>query len=100
VSDRRRVAVVTGGGGGIGAAIAEELGRHGWFVATVDPLVTLDGTERLPEPCISPSSRAETMADSEMHPTGTPPSTIGTWEMSFFSMISTALETGSPGPAE
>jgi NAD(P)-dependent dehydrogenase (short-subunit alcohol dehydrogenase family) len=42
--------VVTGGGGGIGAAIAEELGRRGWFVVTVDPLVTLDGSERLPEP--------------------------------------------------
>jgi NAD(P)-dependent dehydrogenase (short-subunit alcohol dehydrogenase family) len=41
---------VTGGGGGIGAAIAEELGRVGWFVVTVDPLVTLDGSERLPEP--------------------------------------------------
>jgi len=39
---------VTGGGGGIGAAIAEELGRGGWFVATVDPLVTLEGTEQLP----------------------------------------------------
>ncbi len=50
VSGRQRVAVVTGGGGGIGAAIAEELGRVGWFVVTVDPLVTLDGTERLPEP--------------------------------------------------
>ncbi len=47
---RQRVAVVTGGGGGIGAAIAEELGRGGWFVVTVDPLVTLDGSERLPEP--------------------------------------------------
>lgn len=45
----QRVAVVTGGGGGIGAAIAEELGRGGWFVVTVDPLVTLDGSERLPE---------------------------------------------------
>jgi NAD(P)-dependent dehydrogenase (short-subunit alcohol dehydrogenase family) len=44
------VAVVTGGGGGIGRAIAEELGRGGWFVVTVDPMVTLDGTERLPEP--------------------------------------------------
>jgi NAD(P)-dependent dehydrogenase (short-subunit alcohol dehydrogenase family) len=50
VSGRQRVAVVTGGGGGIGAAIAQELGRTGWFVVTVDPLVTLDGTERLPEP--------------------------------------------------
>jgi NAD(P)-dependent dehydrogenase (short-subunit alcohol dehydrogenase family) len=50
VSTRQRVAVVTGGGGGIGAAIAEELGRTGWHVVTVDPLVTLDGTEQLPEP--------------------------------------------------
>ena len=50
VSERQRVAVVTGGGGGIGAAIAEELGRGGWFVVTVDPLVTLDGSEQLPEP--------------------------------------------------
>jgi NAD(P)-dependent dehydrogenase (short-subunit alcohol dehydrogenase family) len=44
------VAVVTGGGGGIGGAIAEELGRAGWYVVTVDPLVTLEGTEELPEP--------------------------------------------------
>ncbi len=43
-----RVAVVTGGGGGIGAAIAEDLGRRGVFVVTVDPLVTLDGAELLP----------------------------------------------------
>jgi NAD(P)-dependent dehydrogenase (short-subunit alcohol dehydrogenase family) len=50
VTGRRQVAVVTGGGGGIGAAIAEELGRGGWFVVTLDPLVTLDGSERLPEP--------------------------------------------------
>ncbi|HEV3280710.1 MAG TPA: SDR family NAD(P)-dependent oxidoreductase [Acidimicrobiales bacterium] len=49
MSARQRVAVVTGGGGGIGAAIAEELGRGGWFVVTVDPLVTLDGSEVLPE---------------------------------------------------
>jgi NAD(P)-dependent dehydrogenase (short-subunit alcohol dehydrogenase family) len=50
VSRRQQVAVVTGGGAGIGAAIAEQLGRGGWFVVTVDPLVTLDGSERLPEP--------------------------------------------------
>lgn len=50
MSARQQVAVVTGGGGGIGAAVAEELGRGGWFVVTVDPLVTLDGSERMPEP--------------------------------------------------
>jgi NAD(P)-dependent dehydrogenase (short-subunit alcohol dehydrogenase family) len=50
MSGRRPVGVVTGGGGGIGAAVAEELGRRGWFVVTVDPLVSLDGSERLPEP--------------------------------------------------
>jgi len=44
------VAVVTGGGAGIGAAVAEELGRTGWSVVTMDPLVSLDGSERLPEP--------------------------------------------------
>jgi NAD(P)-dependent dehydrogenase (short-subunit alcohol dehydrogenase family) len=46
----RPVAVVTGGGGGIGGAIAEELGRAGHFVVTVDPLVTLDGAEQMPRP--------------------------------------------------
>jgi len=50
MSTRQQVCVVTGGGGGIGAAIAEELGRDGWFVVTVDPLVTLDGTATLPAP--------------------------------------------------
>ena len=50
MSARQRVAVVTGGGGGIGAGVAEELGRGGWFVVTLDPLVTLDGSAQLPEP--------------------------------------------------
>ena len=53
---RQRVAVVTGGGGGIGAAIAEELGRRGCFVVTMDPLVSLDGSEPL-------AVREETTAD-------------------------------------
>jgi NAD(P)-dependent dehydrogenase (short-subunit alcohol dehydrogenase family) len=43
----RRVVVVTGGGAGIGAAIAEELGRQGAFVVTLDPLVTLDGSAQV-----------------------------------------------------
>jgi NAD(P)-dependent dehydrogenase (short-subunit alcohol dehydrogenase family) len=38
------VAVVTGGAVGIGAAIAEELGRRGVYVVTVDPGVNVDGT--------------------------------------------------------
>ncbi len=38
------VAVVTGGAVGIGAAIAEELGRQGAYVVTVDPGVAVDGT--------------------------------------------------------
>lgn len=50
MSGGQRVAVVTGGGGGIGAAIAEELGRDGWFVTTVDPLVSVDGSEQLAQP--------------------------------------------------
>jgi NAD(P)-dependent dehydrogenase (short-subunit alcohol dehydrogenase family) len=50
VNGDRRIVVVTGGGGGIGAAIAEELGRRGDLVVTMDPLVTLDGSEQLPRP--------------------------------------------------
>jgi NAD(P)-dependent dehydrogenase (short-subunit alcohol dehydrogenase family) len=50
MTDRQRVVVVTGGGGGIGAAIAESVSRTGAFVVTVDPLVSVDGAERLPAP--------------------------------------------------
>lgn len=57
MTTRQRVAVVTGGGGGIGGAIAEELGRGGWFVVTVDPLVTLEGTEELPEQATTTAGR-------------------------------------------
>jgi NAD(P)-dependent dehydrogenase (short-subunit alcohol dehydrogenase family) len=39
--------VVTGGAGGIGAAIAAELGRQGDFVVVADPYVTTDGRDRL-----------------------------------------------------
>ncbi|KAF5032563.1 MAG: hypothetical protein BWX50_01456 [Euryarchaeota archaeon ADurb.Bin009] len=40
------------------------------------------------------------MADSDMHPTGTPPSSTGSWEMPFWPMISTARLTGSSGVTE
>lgn len=43
-SNRRRVVVVTGGAVGIGRAIAEELGRSGAHVVTLDPGVKVDGT--------------------------------------------------------
>jgi len=43
-TERPRVTVVTGGAAGIGAAIAEALGRQGVFVVTVDPGVALDGS--------------------------------------------------------
>ena len=50
MSQRQPVVVVTGGGGGIGAAIAESLGKTGAFVVTLDPLVSVDGSQRLPQP--------------------------------------------------
>lgn len=43
------VVVVTGGAAGIGAAIAQELGRTGAYVVTLDPMVTVDGATRLAE---------------------------------------------------
>ena len=42
--EQSSVTVVTGGAVGIGAAIAEELGRQGVFVVTVDPGVAVDGS--------------------------------------------------------
>ena len=50
MSERQRIVVVTGGGGGIGAAIAESIGSTGAFVVVVDPLVSVDGSEQLPQP--------------------------------------------------
>jgi NAD(P)-dependent dehydrogenase (short-subunit alcohol dehydrogenase family) len=44
---KQRVVVVTGGATGIGAAIAEELGRVGAFVVTLDPVVSVDGSSRI-----------------------------------------------------
>jgi NAD(P)-dependent dehydrogenase (short-subunit alcohol dehydrogenase family) len=41
---------VTGGAAGIGAAIAEELGRIGAFVVTLDPVVSVDGSSRIDAP--------------------------------------------------
>lgn len=64
MNGRRRVAVVTGAAGGIGAAIAEELGRAGWFVVTVDPMVSVDGASRLPEPPEPTAARIEAAGGS------------------------------------
>lgn len=43
-SEHQRVVVVTGGAAGIGRAIAEELGREGAYVVTLDPGVKVDGS--------------------------------------------------------
>ena len=55
--DRRRVVVVTGGGAGIGAAIAEAVGRTGAYVVTVDPGMTLDGRGREDAPTETTADR-------------------------------------------
>ncbi len=47
---KQRVVVVTGGAAGIGAAIAESLGRAGTYVVTLDPMVSVDGSARISEP--------------------------------------------------
>lgn len=57
MTGRQRVAVVTGGGGGIGAAIAQSIASTGTFVVTVDPLVSVDGSERLPQPSETTAGR-------------------------------------------
>jgi NAD(P)-dependent dehydrogenase (short-subunit alcohol dehydrogenase family) len=49
--------VVTGGAAGIGAAIAEELGRIGAFVVTLDPVVSVDGSTRIDTPEQSTADR-------------------------------------------
>jgi NAD(P)-dependent dehydrogenase (short-subunit alcohol dehydrogenase family) len=56
----RRVVVVTGGAIGIGAAIAEELGRGGAFVVTMDPVVALDGSSPTPGAEQSPGAAPTT----------------------------------------
>ena len=55
-SRRRPVAVVTGGGGGIGTAVAVELGRRGVAVVAMDPGVGLQG-EPLNEPTAEETAR-------------------------------------------
>ena len=59
---RQQVAVVTGGGGGIGAAIAWELGRQGWYVVTVDPMVTVDGAASATTPAAEDTTAGRIVA--------------------------------------
>ena len=56
MTDRRPAAVVTGGGGGIGTAVALELARRGIAVVAMDPGVGLQG-EPLNEPTAAETAR-------------------------------------------
>jgi len=56
MTDRKPAAVVTGGGGGIGAAVALELARRGIAVVVMDPGVGLQG-EPLNEPTAAQTAR-------------------------------------------
>ena len=56
MTDRRPAAVVTGGGGGIGTAVALELARRGIAVVAMDPGVGVQG-EPLNEPTAAATAR-------------------------------------------
>ena len=63
-SNGKRVVIVTGGGAGIGAAIATELGRCGDHVVTVDPLVAVDGTAAPTDSAPTTAERITTLGGS------------------------------------